>query len=98
MDVKYENNREKIEEETLPYYNPLDFYPTRIGEILASKYKVVGKLGFGAKFHGLAGTRLRVRIMSLNVQAVVTADWCTREQSYVTLKINIERTILEGVN
>jgi hypothetical protein len=63
MDVKYENNREKIEEETLPYYNPLDFYPTRIGEILASKYKVVGKL----EFHGLAGTRLRVRIMSLNV-------------------------------
>jgi len=36
-----------MEEENLPDYDPLDFYPVRIGETLASRYKVIGKLGFG---------------------------------------------------
>ncbi|EXJ61235.1 uncharacterized protein A1O5_12027 [Cladophialophora psammophila CBS 110553] len=43
------NNRKKIEEETLPNYNSSVFYPARIGEVLAPKYRVVDKLGFGAK-------------------------------------------------
>ncbi|KIW85314.1 hypothetical protein Z517_00704 [Fonsecaea pedrosoi CBS 271.37] len=42
-----DNRTKKIEEETLPYYTPANFYPAYIGEIL-SKYEVVGKLGFGA--------------------------------------------------
>jgi hypothetical protein len=37
----------KIEEETLPDYLPVRFYPVRIGEIRNSRYQVVGKLGFG---------------------------------------------------
>ncbi|KAK4149514.1 kinase-like domain-containing protein [Chaetomidium leptoderma] len=37
----------KIEEETLPDYLPERFYPVRIGEVLASRYQVVGKLGYG---------------------------------------------------
>lgn len=37
-----------VEEETLPYYNPEQFYPVRIGEVFDSRYKVLGKLGYGA--------------------------------------------------
>lgn len=37
-----------FEEERLPWYNPDQFYPIRIGEILDASYKVLGKLGYGA--------------------------------------------------
>nr|POE64864.1 srsf protein kinase 3 [Quercus suber] len=36
------------EEERLPWYRPDQFYPVRIGETMASRYRVVGKLGYGA--------------------------------------------------
>ena len=37
-----------IEEENLPDYLAERYYPVRIGELLESRYQVVGKLGFGA--------------------------------------------------
>ncbi|KAK2764421.1 hypothetical protein FQN54_009115 [Arachnomyces sp. PD_36] len=38
----------KLEEEAFEdYYSSGKYYPVRIGEVLASKYQVVGKLGFG---------------------------------------------------
>jgi serine/threonine-protein kinase SRPK3 len=37
----------RIEEETVPDYVATRYYPARIGEILSSRYQVVGKLGFG---------------------------------------------------
>ncbi|KAK0263291.1 hypothetical protein B0A54_00652 [Friedmanniomyces endolithicus] len=37
-----------IEEETLPQYDPEEFYPVRIGQTLDSRYNVIGKLGYGA--------------------------------------------------
>ncbi|KAJ9649451.1 hypothetical protein H2199_000226 [Coniosporium tulheliwenetii] len=37
-----------VEEETLPGYDPAEFYPVHIGQILHQKYQVLGKLGFGA--------------------------------------------------
>ncbi len=37
-----------IEEELLPFYKQEDYYPVRIGEVLIAKYKVLGKLGYGA--------------------------------------------------
>lgn len=37
-----------FEEERLPWYRPDQFYPVRIGETMASKYQVIGKLGYGA--------------------------------------------------
>ncbi|KAF2732395.1 kinase-like protein [Polyplosphaeria fusca] len=39
---------EPFEEEQLPWYNPDQFYPIRIGEILDSSYKLLGKLGYCA--------------------------------------------------
>ena len=38
----------KVEEETLPNYNPSDFYPVRIGDVFQSRYRIIGKLGYGA--------------------------------------------------
>nr|VWP02166.1 Chitin synthase export chaperone [Ganoderma boninense] len=37
-----------IEEETLPHYDPNNFYPVRMGEVFQARYQVVGKLGYGA--------------------------------------------------
>lgn len=37
-----------IEEEKLPYYNAKHFYPAHVGQLLHSKYKVLGKLGYGS--------------------------------------------------
>ena len=37
----------KVEEETLPFYNPSLFYPVRIGEVFGNRYQVVAKLGYG---------------------------------------------------
>ncbi|KAK3296394.1 kinase-like domain-containing protein [Chaetomium fimeti] len=47
--LRYETIPEslKIEEETLPDYLPQRFYPVRLGEVLASRYQVVAKLGYG---------------------------------------------------
>ncbi|RAL06821.1 uncharacterized protein BO97DRAFT_307762, partial [Aspergillus homomorphus CBS 101889] len=35
------------EEEQLPFYKAECFYPVRIGEVFASRYQVVVKLGYG---------------------------------------------------
>ena len=37
-----------VEEETLPAYDPEEFYPVHIGDVFNGKYQVLGKLGFGA--------------------------------------------------
>ncbi|EGE01731.1 CMGC/CLK protein kinase [Trichophyton equinum CBS 127.97] len=42
------DSSQKIEEEELPQYIAEDFYPVYIGDVLASKYLVVAKLGFGS--------------------------------------------------
>ncbi|RAK91960.1 kinase domain protein [Aspergillus costaricaensis CBS 115574] len=39
---------EPLEEEKLPFYKPGQFYPVHIGELLNSRYRVVGKLGYGS--------------------------------------------------
>lgn len=36
-----------VEEEVLPHYNKSIYYPVNIGDVLASRYQVVGKLCFG---------------------------------------------------
>ncbi|PYH63863.1 kinase-like protein [Aspergillus vadensis CBS 113365] len=37
-----------IEEETLPHYNPKQYYPVNIGDIYHSRYQIIGKLGYGS--------------------------------------------------
>ena len=41
------DSSETIEEERLSWYDPKNFYPVRIGDVLHSRYQVVGKLGYG---------------------------------------------------
>ncbi|OOF98767.1 hypothetical protein ASPCADRAFT_162455 [Aspergillus carbonarius ITEM 5010] len=41
------DSNDKLEEETLRWYSPDQFYPVKIGEIFRSRYQVVGKLGYG---------------------------------------------------
>jgi hypothetical protein len=41
-------NNKPFEEESLPGYEPEQFYPVNIGDIIKSRYRVIGKLGFGA--------------------------------------------------
>ena len=36
-----------VEEESLPGYEPEEFYPVHIGEIFQAKYQVLGKIGYG---------------------------------------------------
>ncbi|KAL2863743.1 kinase-like domain-containing protein [Aspergillus lucknowensis] len=38
----------EVEEETLPDYDPDEFYPVHIGDVFKERYRVLGKLGFGA--------------------------------------------------
>lgn len=37
-----------MEEQTLPYYRPEHYYTVKIGDIYKARYKVVGKIGYGA--------------------------------------------------
>ncbi|PGH32900.1 CMGC/SRPK protein kinase [[Emmonsia] crescens] len=38
---------EQLEEETLPNYNPANYYPAHLGQVLVDRYQIVGKLGYG---------------------------------------------------
>lgn len=37
-----------FEEESLPNYDPEEFYPVHLGDKIKSRYHVVSKLGYGA--------------------------------------------------
>lgn len=37
-----------VDEETLRHYDPEQFYPVHIGDLLKDRYQVAGKLGYGA--------------------------------------------------
>lgn len=41
------NPEDRIEEETLPFYNPDRYYPVHIGQVFKSRYQVTAKLGYG---------------------------------------------------
>ncbi|ETI26748.1 hypothetical protein G647_10193 [Cladophialophora carrionii CBS 160.54] len=76
---------QSVEEETLPHYDPDEFYPVHIGEVFNGKYQVVGKLGFGAHSTVWLG-----RDMNTNqVPNYVTLKICTK-----TPTESIDREIL----
>lgn len=37
-----------VEEEHIPFYHDIRYYPVRIGEVFGERYQVVGKLGYGS--------------------------------------------------
>ncbi|KAE8342708.1 hypothetical protein BDV24DRAFT_150294 [Aspergillus arachidicola] len=67
------DSKKKIEEEGVPLYNPQNFYPVYIGEVIASRYQVVSKLGYGT-----SSTVWLCRDLQSN--GFVTLKVCTRGQ------------------
>lgn len=41
------DQRQPIEEEKTPYYDPKRFYPTYLGQVLNERYQIATKLGYG---------------------------------------------------
>jgi len=37
-----------LEGESLPFYNPDHYYPVKIGQIMDSNDRILGKLGYGS--------------------------------------------------
>ncbi|RPD55439.1 putative CDK4/6 [Lentinus tigrinus ALCF2SS1-7] len=69
-----------IEEESLPWYDPRDFYPVRIGDVFQSRYQVIGKLGYG----GYSTVWLCRDLME---HSYVTVKVCSQETSPVKREI-----------
>jgi serine/threonine protein kinase len=63
-----------VEEENSPYYEPIHFYPARIGEILINRYQIAAKLG-----HGSRSTVWLARDLQ---------QWRWSNERFVALKIN----------
>ena len=42
------DEKKPIEEEKTPHYTPESFYPARLGEILADRYQIATKVGYGS--------------------------------------------------
>lgn len=41
------DHSQKIEEETISSYRPINYYPARIGQVLNSQYQIITKFGYG---------------------------------------------------
>ncbi|KZF20989.1 kinase domain-containing protein [Xylona heveae TC161] len=73
---------EKIEEEELPLYIAENYYPVYIGEVFASRYQVVSKLGYGTSStawlcrdlqeHGIYTVKVCVRGQRSNHEIIVS--------------------------
>ncbi|KAL5324143.1 hypothetical protein ACEPPN_008686 [Leptodophora sp. 'Broadleaf-Isolate-01'] len=74
-----------FEEERLPWYNPDQFYPVRIGEILDSSYKVLGKLGYGA--YSTIWLCRNIRYIFRDTPNVELADAKERDDGFVAIKV-----------
>jgi serine/threonine-protein kinase SRPK3 len=68
-------SQQKIEEERNPKYNPDAFYPAKIDEVLAERYRLIAKLGYG-----MTATVWLARDLSARA---------SDEAKYVTIKINV---------
>ncbi|KAJ5115340.1 protein kinase domain protein [Penicillium alfredii] len=71
-----------IEEETLPFYKQEQFYPIKIGKILDSRYRVVGKLGYGPY-----STVWLCREIKYDVQYCFMNETHTLNHRYVAVKV-----------
>lgn len=78
------NLLQPFEEERLPWYDPNQFYPVRIGEIFNSKYKVVGKLGYGA--YSTVWLCRDVKYVMLSGLASYPTDILNRDTGFVAVK------------
>lgn len=86
------NASQLFKEERLPWYSHDQFYPARMGEVLDSSFKIIGKLGYGA--YSTVWLCQDIRFMQHSSPSVVkVCSSMHRERdtsfvsSYVTVKI-----------
>lgn len=78
-----------FEEERLPGYDPDEFYPVYQGDTIKSRYRVIGKLGYGASSTVWFCRDLRYFITRLLRAALYGLTQGLRDYEYVVLKIYI---------
>jgi serine/threonine protein kinase len=77
-----------LEEEAFSWYDPDNWYPVRIGQVLESRYQVLLKLGFGSVSTAWLCRDLRLVLSSPHlVLCYFLVDRCCREHKYVTIKV-----------
>jgi serine/threonine-protein kinase SRPK3 len=79
---------EKLEEENWDWYSPQMFYPAKIGEVLTSRYQILGKLGYGAHSTAWLGRDLLyVHIAHCRDRRRATLTRACSAHEYVAMKI-----------
>ena len=80
-----------IDEETLPHYDPEHFYPVHIGDVFDGRYRVTGKLGFGAYStswlcQDLGHVPIEVKIINA-ANLAKKSKVCSTEAVYIATKV-----------
>lgn len=75
-----------IDEETLPHYDPEQFYPVHIGDIYKNRYQITGKLGYGAYSTSWLCQDLQYVTPLVSFQ-ILLLTWI-RSQKHVVLKVS----------
>ncbi|KMQ42542.1 hypothetical protein HL42_6752 [Trichophyton rubrum] len=86
----------KTKEEELPEYIAEDFYPVYIGDVLASKYLVVAKLGFGSTSTIWLCRDVQTEAICRDIEATViisSAEQRTTSSTFVKTVIVVDNTI-----
>lgn len=76
-----------VEEEDIPSYRAELFYPVRVGEVFASRYQVVTKLGYGTSSTAWLCRDLRFASTFKHDQVFHFTNYSNRENRYLTLKV-----------
>ncbi|KAI9890528.1 MAG: hypothetical protein M1814_003868 [Vezdaea aestivalis] len=77
-----------VEEESLSSFKDGNYYPVNIGDVLAFKYQVLGKLGYGT-------TSTVWLALDLHLHRYVTLKVFTRDASYQT-EVEVSRVLVEN--
>jgi serine/threonine-protein kinase SRPK3 len=82
---------QRVEEESLPFYNRDDYYPMRIGAVIKDRYQVVAKLGYGTSSTVWLCHDLRYDLLGLFDRRVcfVCPNFSYRDRRYWVLKVHV---------
>lgn len=89
---------QKVEEETLPFYEPTRYYPTRIGEVIKERYQVIGKLGFGSTSTVWLARDMEWESSYFGRQGPTLIYPFASNRSYVALKIFVRAALMYEKN
>lgn len=78
------NPSERVEEENFGFKR---YYPARIGEVLSSRYQVVGKLGFGSSSTVWLAQDLQLATLFPQQYGINKANFRNRAHRHVAVKI-----------